>query len=274
MKHVKIAENVVFGNDLPFCIISGPCQMENESHAMMMCENLLKISQKVGVPFVFKTSFDKANRTSIEGKRGIGLKNSIAIFKKIKETFSVPILTDIHTEEQVLEIAPFVDILQIPAFLCRQTDLIIAVAKSGKIVNVKKGQFLSPYDMENIVKKIEHCKNENILLTDRGTTFGYNNLVVDMRSFPIMAKTQYPVILDATHATQMPGGMGNASGGDRKFAPVLAKAAIAIGISGIFAEVHNDPDNAPSDGPVMLRLDTFEKFLTELKQIDTVVKKF
>lgn len=274
MKHIDISNGVKFGNNLPFCVIAGPCQMENESHSMMMCEKLLKISQKVGIPFVFKTSFDKANRTSIDGQRGVGLKKAIPVFQKIKETFSVPIITDIHTEEQATEIAPFVDILQIPAFLCRQTDLIVTASKTGKVINVKKGQFLSPNEVQNIVNKIEHCKNERILLTDRGTTFGYNNLVVDMRSFPIMSKTGYPVILDSTHATQMPGGMGSASGGNRDFAPVLAKAAIATGIAGIFAEVHQDPDTAPSDGPVMLRLDTFETFLSQLKAIDDIVKKF
>jgi len=274
MHHIKVSNSVTFGNNLPFCIIAGPCQMESESHSMMMAESLLKITQKVGVPFIFKTSFDKANRTSITGKRGFGLKNSIPVFEKIKKTFGVPVLTDVHTEEQCKEIAPYVDILQIPAFLCRQTDLLIAAANTGKVVNVKKGQFLAPQDVFNIVKKLEHCQNSQILLTDRGTTFGYNNLVVDMRSFPIMSQTGYPVIIDATHATQSPGGMGSSSGGNRDFAPVLAKAAIATGIAGVFAEVHNDPDNAPSDGPVMLKLETFEKFLTQLKAIDDVVKGF
>lgn len=274
MHKIKVSSSVTFANDLPFCIIAGPCQMENESHAMMMVENLIKITRKVGIPFVFKTSFDKANRTSITGKRGIGLHNAIPIFEKIKKTFVVPILTDIHKEEECEEIAPYVDILQIPAFLCRQTDLLVAAAKTGKVINVKKGQFLAPSDVFNIVNKLEHCENSKILLTDRGTTFGYNNLVVDMRSFPIMSQTGYPVIIDATHATQSPGGMGSSSGGNRDFAPVLAKAAIATGISGVFAEVHNDPDNAPSDGPVMLKLHEFEKFLTELKAIDDVVKGF
>ena len=274
MKQVTLSPSVTFANNLPFCIISGPCQMEGESHAMMMCEKLLEISQKVGVPFVFKTSYDKANRTSVEGKRGIGLKKAIPIFQKIKETFGVPILTDVHTEEQCREIAPFIDVLQIPAFLCRQTDLVIEAGKTGKVVNIKKGQFLSPQEMGNIVKKVEYSNNENILLTDRGSSFGYNNLVVDMRSFPIMSQTGYPVIIDSTHATQMPGGMGTSSGGNRDFAPVLAKSAIATGIAGVFAEVHQDPDNAPSDGPVMLKLETFETFLKQLKAIDEVVKGF
>jgi len=274
MKHIKISENVTFGNDLPFCLIAGPCQMENEHHSMMMAEKLIEITNKVKVPFVFKTSYDKANRTSVDGKRGVGLQNAIPVFRKIKETFNVPILTDVHTEEQCREIAPYVDILQIPAFLCRQTDLIVAAARTGKVVNIKKGQFLSPQEVPNIVKKVEYCENERILLTDRGTCFGYNNLVVDMRSFQVMSQTGYPVILDATHATQSPGGMGSSSGGNREFAPVLAKAAIATGISGIFAEVHNDPDNAPSDGPVMLKLETFERFVTQLKAIDVTVKSF
>lgn len=274
MKHIKVSEKVTFGNNLPFCVISGPCQMETMEHSLMMCEKLLEIAQKIGVPFIFKTSFDKANRTSVEGKRGAGLENAIPVFQKIKETFGVPILTDVHTEEQCAKIAPFVDILQIPAFLCRQTDLIVAAANTGRVVNIKKGQFLSPQEMPNIIKKVEFCKNEQILLTDRGTSFGYNNLVVDMRSFPIMSQTGYPVILDSTHATQSPGGMGSSSGGNRDFAPFLAKAAIATGIAGIFAEVHQDPDNAPSDGPVMLKLETFEKFLRELKAIDDVVKGF
>ena len=274
MKHIKISEKVTFGNNLPFCIIAGPCQMESEAHSMMMAEKLITIAQKVGVPIIFKSSYDKANRTSVDGKRGIGLKNSIPIFQKIKETFKVPVLTDIHTEEQCREIAPFVDILQIPAFLCRQTDLIVAAAQTGKVINIKKGQFLSPQEVGNIVKKAEYCKNEQLLLTDRGSSFGYNNLVVDMRSFPIMSQTGYPVIIDATHATQMPGGMGTSSGGNRNYAPVLAKAAIATGIAGVFAEVHQDPDNAPSDGPVMLKLETFETFLKQLKAIDEVVKGF
>ncbi|MFT4967968.1 MAG: 2-dehydro-3-deoxyphosphooctonate aldolase (KDO 8-P synthase) [Candidatus Deianiraeaceae bacterium] len=274
MKSIKVAEKVTFGNDLPFCVISGPCQMESEGHSMMMAESLINIAEKVGVPFVFKTSYDKANRTSVNSMRGIGLKSAIPIFQKIKETFKVPILTDVHTVEQCDEIAPYVDIIQIPAFLCRQTDLVVAAAQTGKIVNIKKGQFLSPEDIGNIVSKVEHCDSKKILLTDRGTSFGYNNLVVDMRSFPIMSKSGYPVIIDATHATQMPGGMGTVSGGNREYAPVLAKAAIATGIAGVFAEVHQDPDNAPSDGPVMLRLETFETFLKQLKAIDDVVKRF
>ncbi len=274
MKSIKVAEKVTFGNDLPFCVISGPCQMESESHSMMMAESLINIAEKVGVPFVFKTSYDKANRTSVNSMRGIGLKSAIPIFQKIKETFKVPILTDVHTVEQCDEIAPYVDIIQIPAFLCRQTDLVVAAAQTGKIVNIKKGQFLSPEDIGNIVSKVEHCDSKKILLTDRGTSFGYSNLVVDMRSFPIMSKSGYPVIIDATHATQMPGGMGTVSGGNREYAPVLAKAAIATGIAGVFAEVHQDPDNAPSDGPVMLRLETFETFLKQLKAIDDVVKRF
>lgn len=272
MHRIRVSQSVTFGNDLPFCVIAGPCQMENESHAMMMAEKLVEITRKVGVPFVFKTSFDKANRTSITGKRGIGLQNAIPVFQKIKKSFGVPVLTDVHKEEECVEIAPFVDILQIPAFLCRQTDLLIAAANTGKIVNVKKGQFLAPQDVFNIVKKLEHCGNSQILLTERGTTFGYNNLVVDMRSFPIMSQTGYPVIIDATHATQSPGGMGASSGGNREFAPVIARAAVAVGVAGVFAEVHNDPDNAPSDGPVMLKLGMFENFLRDLKEVDELVK--
>ena len=274
MKNVGIGSFSI-SNSSKLFLIAGPCQMESRDHAMMMAENLTKMTQKLGINFVFKTSFDKANRTSIGGKRGIGLDASLKIFEEIKTTFKVPLLTDIHNEQHPKQLAGIVDILQVPAFLCRQTDILEAAAKSGAIVNVKKGQFLAPQDAKNIVQKLEHFGNSKILLTERGSSFGYNNLVVDMRGLEIMKNTtKYPVIMDATHATQSPGGLGASSGGDRDMAFVLAKAAVSVGIAGVFAEVHNDPDNAPSDGPCMIKLNTFETFLTQIKAIDDLVKSF
>lgn len=270
-KHIK-AGNVTFGNDLPFVVIAGPCQMETRDHAMMMTEKLVRITQDLRIPFVYKTSFDKANRTSRKGKRGIGFENSLPVFAEIKKTFGCPVLTDIHNEEQCGQLAGFVDILQIPAFLCRQTDLLLAAAKTGCIVNVKKGQFLAPWDMKNVADKIESGGNSNILLTERGASFGYNTLVTDFRALPIMEETGYPVIFDATHSVQQPGGQGTSSGGDRRFVPPLSRAAVAVGVAGVFMETHQDPDNAPSDGPNMVKLSDIADLLKSLKEIDQLTK--
>jgi 2-dehydro-3-deoxyphosphooctonate aldolase (KDO 8-P synthase) len=270
-KHVTTG-NVTFGNDLPFVLIAGPCQMESRDHAMMMAENLTNITQKLGIPLIYKTSYDKANRTSLKGKRGVGLEASLPVFEEVKKTFGCPVLTDVHSEDQCRIASTVVDVLQIPAFLCRQTDLLIAAAKTGRVVNVKKGQFLAPWDMKNVAEKVSDSGNENILLTERGASFGYNTLVTDFRSFPIMAQTGYPVIFDATHSVQQPGGQGGSSGGQREFVPPLARAAIAVGVAGVFMETHNDPDNAPSDGPCMVRLPDMEGLLTSLKAMDALVK--
>ena len=266
---------IQFANDLPFVFIGGPCQVESEEHALMMADFLVNLTTKLGIPYVFKASFDKANRTSINAKRGIGLKRSIPVFEKIKKEFGCPITTDVHLPEHCNAVKDVVDILQIPAFLCRQTDLLEVAAKTGKAINVKKGQFLSPDGMAKIVEKIEYFGNKNIILTERGTTFGYNNLVVDMRGLETMARTQKPVIIDATHSVQAPGGLGNSTGGDRMMAPILARAAIASRpIAGVFCEVHNDPDNAFSDGPNSLTFEMTEILLKQLKEIDAVVKSF
>lgn len=260
------------GNDLPFVLIAGPCQMESRDHALMMAEKLVKITDKLGIGFIYKSSFDKANRTSLSGKRGIGLKNAMPVFAEIKEKFGCPVLTDVHSEEQCREVSGTVDVLQIPAFLCRQTDLLIAAAKTGKVINIKKGQFLAPWDMKNVAEKVSSSGNDNIVLTDRGASFGYNTLVSDMRALPIMASTGYPVVIDATHSIQQPGGQGSASGGQREFVPVISRAAVAVGVAGVFAETHNDPDNAPSDGPCMVILDELEEQLRMLKNIDALIK--
>ncbi|HEU5046378.1 MAG TPA: 3-deoxy-8-phosphooctulonate synthase [Rickettsiales bacterium] len=270
-KHVSVG-GVTFGNDLPFVLIAGPCQMETRDHAMMMAEKLVGIAKDLNIPFIYKTSFDKANRTSLKGKRGIGLKDSLPVFAEIKKTFGCPVLTDVHTEQQCAEVAEVVDILQIPAFLCRQTDMLLAAAKTGKVVNVKKGQFLAPWDMKNVADKIEAGGNSQILLTERGASFGYNTLVTDFRALPIMAETGYPIIFDATHSVQQPGGQGTSSGGDRRFVPPLARAAAAVGVAGIFMETHQDPDNAPSDGPNMVKLSELADLLKSLKEIDNLTK--
>ncbi len=263
---------IEISNNSNFCLIAGPCQMESEQHALDMSSQIKEITSKLGVNFIYKTSFDKANRTSHTGKRGIGLEQSLSIFDKIKKEIKVPILTDIHNVEQCSILSKHVDILQIPAFLCRQTDLLIAAAKTNKIINVKKGQFLAPWDMVNVTKKISSSGNKNILVTERGASFGYNTLVSDMRSLPIMAKNGYPVIFDATHSVQQPGGQGESSGGQREFVEYLSRAAIAVGVAGIFIETHQDPDNAPSDGPNMLALSNLEKLLEQLIKIDKIVK--
>jgi 2-dehydro-3-deoxyphosphooctonate aldolase (KDO 8-P synthase) len=270
-KHVS-AGSVTFGNDLPLVLIAGPCQMESKSHALEMAHKLKEMTDKIGVPLIYKSSFDKANRTSIHSKRGIGIKEALPIFAEIKETYGLPVLTDVHEAEQCVEAASVVDILQIPAFLCRQTDLLVAAAKTGCVINVKKGQFLAPWDMENVVQKVVDSGNENVLLTERGASFGYNTLVSDMRSLAIMEQTGFPVIFDATHSVQQPGGLGGASGGKREFVPVLARAAVAVGVAGVFMETHQDPDNAPSDGPCMMILDQMPELLQTLKQLDTIIK--
>ena len=264
--------SVKFGNSLPISLIAGPCQMESREHAFMMAGRLKEICSRLGIGLVYKSSFDKANRTSLSGKRGVGLEKSLAIFADIRKELGLPVLTDVHENGQCVEVASVVDILQIPAFLCRQTDLLIAAAGTGRVVNVKKGQFLAPWDMKNVLQKIVASGNQNVLLTERGASFGYNTLVSDMRSLPIMSETGAPVIFDATHSVQQPGGQGSSSGGDRRMVPVLARAAVAVGVAGVFIETHQDPDNAPSDGPNMVPLDKIEGLLTTLMALDSVVK--
>jgi 2-dehydro-3-deoxyphosphooctonate aldolase (KDO 8-P synthase) len=274
MNNIKVnCGNIEISNNNNICIIAGPCQLETEQHAIDMAGKIKEITSKFNMGFIYKTSFDKANRTSLKGKRGAGIEQSMPIFDKIKKELDVPILTDIHNSEQCSIVARHADILQIPAFLCRQTDLLIAAAKTGKIINVKKGQFLAPWDMVNVTKKIADSGNTNILVTERGASFGYNTLVSDMRSLPIMAKNGYPVIFDATHSVQQPGGLGEASGGQREFVEYLARAAVAVGVAGVFIETHQDPDNAPSDGPNMVPLDKLEKLLSQLFEIDNLIKK-
>lgn len=270
-KHIKVG-NVTFGNDLPLVLIAGPCQIESRQHALEMAEALSYIAKEMNIGFVYKSSFDKANRTSIEGKRGVGLASGLPILEEVRETFGCPVLTDVHTEEQCAIVGKSVDILQIPALLCRQTDLLVAAAKTGKVVNVKKGQFIAPWDTTNIVAKIESCGNNNIMLTERGTSFGYNTLVSDMRSLAIMKKTNYPVIFDATHSVQQPGGQGESSGGQREFVEVLAKAAVAVGVAAVFMETHQDPDNSPSDGPCMVHLKNMPKLVSKLVEFDKIAK--
>ena len=270
--HKVKCSNFEIANDKPFTLIAGPCQLENEEHALKISSELKKITSDLGINLIYKTSFDKANRTSLKGKRGIGLDASLSIFDKIKKDLDVPILTDVHNIDQCSVVAKHVDILQIPAFLCRQTDLLVAAAKTIKIINVKKGQFLAPWDMINVTKKISDSGNNNILVTERGASFGYNTLVSDMRSIPIMAKNGYPVIFDATHSVQQPGGLGEKSGGQREFVEYLARAAVAVGVAGVFIETHQDPDNAPSDGPNMVPLDKLESLLKQLTDIDNLIK--
>ena len=254
-------------------LISGPCQLETEQHAMDMAGKIKEIASKYKIGFIYKTSFDKANRTSLKGKRGAGLDSSLPVFDKIKKDLKIPVLTDVHNIEQCSIVSRHVDVLQIPAFLCRQTDLLIAAAKTNKIINVKKGQFLAPWDMVNVTKKISDSGNENILVTERGASFGYNTLISDMRSIPIMSKNGYPVIFDGTHSVQQPGGLGEKSGGQREFVEYLSRAASAVGIAGIFLETHQDPDNAPSDGPNMVPLNKLENLISQIVEIDSLVKK-
>ena len=263
---------LTISNKSPFTLIAGPCQLENEKHALDVANQLKKITDKLGIGFIYKTSFDKANRTSLNGKRGAGLEKSLPVFDKIRKQIDVPLLTDVHTIEQCGIVSNHVDVLQIPAFLCRQTDLLIAAAKTGKVINVKKGQFLAPWDMVNVTKKIEDSGNKNILVTERGASFGYNTLVSDMRSLPIMAKNGYPVVFDSTHSVQQPGGMGDKSGGQREFVEYLSRAAIAVGVAAVFIETHPDPDNAPSDGPNMVPLSKMSSLLKQLVEIDNLIK--
>ena len=271
MKQVKVG-NVTFSNDLPFVLIAGPCQMESAAHGMEMASAINEICEKLSIPYVFKASFDKANRTSVNGVRGMGLERAMRAFSDIKTKYGCPVITDIHEPWQCAEAAKVVDILQIPAFLCRQTDLVVAASQTGKCVNVKKGQFLAPWDMKNVVGKVESTGNENILLTERGVSFGYNTLVVDMRSLPIMKQTGYPVVIDATHSVQQPGGQGTSSGGQREYAPIIANAAITTGIAGVFIETHADPDNAPSDGANMIPINELESVLAKIKAFDIIAK--
>ncbi len=264
--------SVTFSNDAPIAVLAGPCQMESRAHALEMATALKEISERLGLGLIYKSSFDKANRTSLSGRRGLGLEAALPVFAEIRESLGLPIVTDVHDAAQCAPVGEVVDVLQIPAFLCRQTDLLIAAAKTGKVVKIKKGQFLAPWDMKNVVAKVTASGNANILLTERGASFGYNTLVSDMRALPIMAETGAPVIFDATHSVQQPGGQGTSSGGDRRFVPVLARAAVAVGVAGLFIETHQDPDNAPSDGPNMVPLKDFEALMRELMAIDKVVK--
>jgi len=259
-------------NDLPFVLLAGPCAIESHAHAMEMSESLKTMTDKLGIPFVYKSSFDKANRTSISGGRGIGIEKGLQALADVKEKFGCPIVTDVHTPEQCVEVAKVADILQIPAFLCRQTDLLIAAAKTGKVVNVKKGQFLAPWDMVNVAKKITDSGNPNVMLCERGTSFGYNTLVNDMRGLPIMAETGHPVVFDATHSVQQPGGQGASTGGDRRFVPPLARAALAIGVASVFMETHDNPDQAVSDGPNMVFLKDMPEVLQSMLEIDQLIK--
>ena len=264
---------LTISNNSPFMLFAGPCQLESRDHGFMMAEALKEICDDLNIPLVFKASFDKANRTSASGKRGLGLENSLEIFAEIKQQLNLPILTDIHEASQCAPVAEVVDVLQIPAFLCRQTDLLIAAGKTGKTIKIKKGQFLAPWDMKNVVDKVLSTGNQNILLTERGASFGYNTLVTDFRGLPIMAETGCPVVFDATHSVQQPGGKGTSSGGQREFVPVLARAAIAVGVAGLFIETHDDPDNAPSDGPNMMPLSEMKTLLQKLQELDQITKK-
>lgn len=266
--------NITVGNDLPFVLIAGPCVLESRNHALEMSEAIKEITAPLNIPFIYKTSFDKANRTSIQGERGMGMKNGLPILAEIRERIGCPILTDVHSAEQCAPVAEVVDVLQIPAFLCRQTDLLKAAAETKKVINIKKGQFLAPWDMINIVKKMESFGNENVLLCERGASFGYNTLVSDMRSLPIMSNTGYPVVFDATHSVQQPGGAGSSSTGERQFVPVLARAAVSVGVAAVFIETHENPDQAPSDGPNMVKLQDLSQLLTELKEFDKLAKAY
>ena len=271
IKHVQVGD-ITIGNDKPVTIFAGPCAMESPGHAMDMAGALKEISDELGFGLVYKSSFDKANRTSSSSQRGIGINKALKIFSDIKSELGCPVLTDIHEAGQCSEVATVVDVLQIPAFLCRQTDLLVAAGDSGAAINVKKGQFLAPWDMANVVKKIEETGNKRVMVCERGASFGYNTLVSDMRSLPILAKTGCPVVFDATHSVQQPGGQGSTSGGERKFAPVLARAAVSVGVAAVFMETHQDPDTAPSDGPNMIPLDQIRSVIETLMAFDAVAK--
>ncbi|MCV9997229.1 3-deoxy-8-phosphooctulonate synthase [Pararhizobium sp. YC-54] len=267
------ANQVVFSNSQKLSLIAGPCQMESRDHAFMIAGKMVELCKSLGLGYVYKSSFDKANRTSLSGKRGIGLEKAMEVFADLKKEYGFPVITDIHTEEQCALVAPTVDILQIPAFLCRQTDLLVAAAKTGRVINVKKGQFLAPWDMKNVLAKFTESGNPNVLLCERGASFGYNTLVSDMRSLPIMAGLGAPVIFDATHSVQQPGGQGASTGGQREFVETLARAAVAVGVAGVFIETHEDPDNSPSDGPNMVHLKDMPRLLETLLAFDAVAKR-
>ncbi|MDI1226868.1 MAG: 3-deoxy-8-phosphooctulonate synthase [bacterium] len=271
-QHQISLQNFKIGNDLPFVLIAGPCALESRDHAFDMSGKLKELTQKLGLPLIYKTSFDKANRTSLKGGRGMGIEKSLPILADIRKEMKLPVVTDVHAPEQCAEVAEAVDVLQIPAFLCRQTDLLIAAAKTGKIVNVKKGQFLAPWDMKNVAAKITESGNPNVMLCERGVTFGYNTLVNDMRALPIMAETGHPVVFDATHSVQQPGGAGASTSGDRRMVPFLARGAIAVGVAAVFIETHENPDSAPSDGPNMVKFGDLQAILEQLIAIDRVIK--
>ncbi|MBI3711306.1 MAG: 3-deoxy-8-phosphooctulonate synthase [Proteobacteria bacterium] len=270
-RHVHIG-NLTLGNDRPLALIAGPCQLESRQHALEMSHALVELTGKLGIGLIYKTSFDKANRSSGDTPRGLGLEASLPILAELREKWGCPVLTDVHDAAQCAPVAEAVDVLQIPAFLCRQTDLLIAAAKTGRAINVKKGQFLAPWDMKHVAAKISGAGNDNILLTERGVSFGYNTLVTDMRALPILAQTGYPVVIDATHSVQQPGGQGAVSGGDRRFAPVIARAAVAVGVAAVFMETHQDPDTAPSDGPNMVHLKDMPQLLATLQEFDRLAK--
>ncbi|MGE0251532.1 MAG: 3-deoxy-8-phosphooctulonate synthase [Dongiaceae bacterium] len=271
MRKVNVG-NVTFAQDKPFVLIAGPCVLESREHAMEMSSALKEITSKLGIPLIYKTSFDKANRTSVKGARGLGFEKGLEILAEVKAKTGLPVLTDVHEREQCAEAAKVVDVLQIPAFLCRQTDLLVAAGNTGKAIHVKKGQFLAPWDMKNVAEKIASTGNHNILLCERGASFGYNTLVSDMRALPILAATGYPVVFDATHSVQQPGGQGSSSGGQREFVPVLARAALSIGVAGVFIETHENPDSAPSDGPNMVPLKNMPELLKTLQEFDRLAK--
>jgi 2-dehydro-3-deoxyphosphooctonate aldolase (KDO 8-P synthase) len=270
-KHVHIG-NLTIGNDRPVALIAGPCQLESREHALEVSHALVELCGKLGIGLIYKTSFDKANRTSVNTARGLGLDKSLPILAEVREKWGCPVLTDVHERDQCAAVAEAVDVLQIPAFLCRQTDLLLAAGQTGRAINVKKGQFLAPWDMKNVAQKIASTGNEKILLTERGASFGYNTLVTDMRGLPQMAETGYPVVIDATHSVQQPGGQGTSSGGDRRFVPVIARAAVAVGVAAVFMETHPDPDKAPSDGPNMVRLKEMPALLKSLQEFDKLAK--
>jgi len=271
-RHVSIG-NIAIGNDLPLALIAGPCALESRAHAQEMCHALTELTGRLGIGLIYKTSFDKANRTSAGSARGLGMEKSLPILAELRETFGCPVLTDVHDAAQCAAVAEAVDVLQIPAFLCRQTDLLLAAGETGRAINVKKGQFLAPWDMKQVVAKIALTGNHNILVCERGVSFGYNTLVSDMRSLPILAQTGYPVVFDATHSVQQPGGQGTTSGGQREFVPVLARAAVAVGVAAVFMETHEDPDKAPSDGPNMVKLKDMPALLETLMSFDRLAKK-
>lgn len=270
-RHVQV-DGITIGNDVPLALIAGPCVMESRAHALETAQALKEMARTLGVGLIYKTSFDKANRTSLEGQRGVGMAAGLPVFQEIRQSLGLPVITDVHEPDQCAVVAEAVDVLQIPAFLCRQTDLLVAAARTGKAINVKKGQFLAPWDMVNVVNKIRACGNDQVMLCERGASFGYNTLVSDMRSLPILARTGCPVVFDVTHSVQQPGGLGGASGGQREFAPVLARAAVSVGVAAVFIETHPDPDKAPSDGPNMIPTKDLPALVTLLMEIDRVAK--